>query len=59
MPLSDLEPSPDYEMVARSCGGWGERVEDPAALPKMLDQALRVVREEKRQALLNVVCKKP
>jgi len=25
----------------------------------MLDQALRVVRHEKRQALLNVVCKKP
>ena len=23
MPLSDLEPSPDYEMVARSCGVWG------------------------------------
>ena len=28
-------------------------------LPDMLDQALRVVRHEKRQALLNVVCKKP
>ncbi len=59
MPLSELDPAPDYELVARACGGWGERVEDPAALPDMLDQALRVVRHEKRQALLNVVCKKP
>jgi len=59
MPMSELEPAPDYELVARSCGGWGERVEDPSMLPKMLDEALRVVREEKRQALLNVICKKP
>ncbi len=59
MPLSDLEPAPDYEMVAQASGGWAERVEDPAALPDALAQALRVVREEKRQALLNVICKKP
>src|SRR5207247_11110404 len=56
MPLSELDPAPDYELVARACGGWGERVEDPAALPDMLDQALRVVRHEPRQALPNGVC---
>ncbi len=59
MPLSDLDPAPDYELIVQACGGWGERVEDPAALPDALDRALRVVREEKRQALLNVICKKP
>jgi acetolactate synthase-1/2/3 large subunit len=59
MPLSDLDPAPDYEAVCRACGGWGERVEDPAALPEALARALRVVREERRQALLNVICKKP
>jgi acetolactate synthase-1/2/3 large subunit len=59
MPLSDLEPAPDYEMVAQSCGGWAERVEDPAALPDALARALKVVRDDKRQALLNVICKKP
>ena len=59
MPLSDLEPSPDYELVCRASGGHGERVEDPAELPAALQRALRAVREEKRQALLNVVCKKP
>jgi acetolactate synthase-1/2/3 large subunit len=59
MPLSELDPAPDYELVCRACGGWGERVEDPAALPDALARALRVVREERRQALLNVICKKP
>ena len=59
MPLSDLDPAPDYELICQACGGWGERVEDPAALPEALQRALRVVREEKRQALLNVICKKP
>jgi acetolactate synthase I/II/III large subunit len=59
MPLSELDPAPDYEMICRACGGWGERVEDPASLPDALARALRVVRDERRQALLNVICKKP
>ncbi|HYB69628.1 MAG TPA: thiamine pyrophosphate-requiring protein [Candidatus Bathyarchaeia archaeon] len=59
MPLTALEPAPDYEMLCRASGGHGERVEDPAALPDALRRALRVVREEKRQAVLNVICKKP
>ena len=59
MPLSDLEPAPDYELICRASGGHAERVEDPAALPDALARALKVVRDEKRQALLNVICKKP
>ena len=59
MPLTALEPAPDYEIVCQASGGHGERVEDPAALPDALRRALRVVKEEKRQALLNVICKKP
>jgi len=59
MPISDLEPAPDYELVCRASGGHAERVEDPAALPDALARALKVVRDEKRQALLNVICKKP
>jgi acetolactate synthase I/II/III large subunit len=59
MPLSELEPAPDYELVARACGHWAERVEDPGKLPDMVRQALRVVREDRRPALLNVICKKP
>jgi acetolactate synthase I/II/III large subunit len=59
MAMSDLEPAPDYEMIARACGHWAERVEDPTVLPEMVRQALRVVCEDKRPALLNVICKKP
>ena len=59
MPLTALEPAPDYEMVCSASGGHGERVEDPAQLPAALERALRVVKDEKRQALLNVICKKP
>jgi acetolactate synthase I/II/III large subunit len=46
-------------MVCQASGGWAEKVEDPSALPDALRRALKVVREERRQALLNVICKKP
>src|SRR5512144_139128 len=59
MPLTALEPSPDYEMLCRASGGHGEKVEDPAALPDALRRGLRIMREEKRQVVLNVICKKP
>jgi acetolactate synthase-1/2/3 large subunit len=59
MPLTELDPPPDYELVCRASGGWAEKVEDPKALPDMLQRALKVVRQEKRQALLNVIVKKP
>jgi acetolactate synthase-1/2/3 large subunit len=59
MAMSDLEPAPDYEMIAQASGAWAERVEDPAALPDAIARALKAVREDKRQALLNVICKKP
>jgi acetolactate synthase-1/2/3 large subunit len=59
MPLTDLSPAPDYELVCRASGGWAEQVDDPAQLPDMLQRALKAVRQENRQALLNVICKKP
>jgi acetolactate synthase-1/2/3 large subunit len=59
MPLTELDPPPDYELLCRASGGWAEKVEDAAALPDALRRALEVVRVEKRQALLNVICKKP
>jgi acetolactate synthase I/II/III large subunit len=59
MPLTALEPSPDYEMICRASGGHGEKIEDPAALPAALRRGLRIVQEEKRQVVLNVICKKP
>jgi acetolactate synthase-1/2/3 large subunit len=51
-----LEPSPDYEKLVEACGGYGEKVTDPAELPAALQRALHAVRVEKRQAVLNVIC---
>ncbi len=59
VPLTDLAPSPAFEKVVEASGGHGERVDDPAALPAALDRALRAVRDDKRQALLNVICRAP
>ncbi len=53
-PFATLEPSPRFEHVIQASGGHGERVEDPKALMPALERALKVVRNEKRQALLNV-----
>src|SRR5439155_795401 len=44
MPLTELDPPPDYEMVCQASGGWAERVESPAALPDAFRRALKVVR---------------
>jgi acetolactate synthase-1/2/3 large subunit len=56
MPLVDLAPSPAFEQVVAACGGIGRQVATPADLPAALEWALRIVREERRQALLNVLC---
>jgi acetolactate synthase I/II/III large subunit len=58
-PLIDLDELPAFEQVCAASGGYGERVEDPAALPAALDRAVRAVTVEKRQALLNVICRGP
>lgn len=57
MPLVQLAPSPAFEKVIEASGGYGERVDDPAQLPGAVKRALHVVRSEKRQALLNVICR--
>ena len=59
MPLTELDPPPDYELVCRASGGHAEKVEDPTKLPDALARGLTIVREERRQVLLNVMCKKP
>ncbi|MGH7029366.1 MAG: thiamine pyrophosphate-requiring protein, partial [Stellaceae bacterium] len=56
-PLIDLDELPAFEQVCAAAGGYGERVEDPAALPDALARALRAVTVERRQALLNVICR--
>jgi acetolactate synthase-1/2/3 large subunit len=55
-PLVDFSAPTAYEGFCRACGGYGESVQRPSELPSALARALKVVREEKRQALLNVEC---
>ena len=54
-PLCDLTPSPRYERIVSAHDGYGEMVDDPQELLPALKRALKVVREEKRQAVLNVI----
>jgi acetolactate synthase-1/2/3 large subunit len=53
-PFATLEPSPRFEHVIQASGGHGERVTEPKQLLPALERALKVVKEEKRQALVNV-----
>ncbi len=58
-PGCDLSPSPQFELTAQACGAYAVRVEEPGELPEALKRALKVVKVEQRQALVNVICKSP
>ncbi|MCL1126763.1 thiamine pyrophosphate-dependent enzyme [Shewanella surugensis] len=58
VPLCELSPSPAYEEVCQAAGGYGEKIEDPAALPAALARALAIMEKEKKQVLLNVISSK-
>ena len=55
-PLCDLTPSPHYEKIVVAHDGYGEMVDNPQEVLPALKRALKVVREEKKQAVLNVIC---
>ena len=55
-PLCNLTPSPRYEKIVEAHDGYGEMVDDPQQVLPALQRALKVVKEEKRQAVLNVIC---
>ena len=54
--LSDLSPSPAFEAYCEASGGFGERVTGRDQLRPALARPPHAVRDEKRQALLNVEC---
>lgn len=58
-PLSELQPTAHYERICEAFGGYGERVESPDQVGPALERALYAVKHEKRQALLNMICKHP
>ncbi len=53
-PFIDLDDLPAFETICAASGGYGERVEDPAALPAAMKRALAAV-DGGQQALLNVI----
>ena len=55
-PLSDLRPVPDFEKYAEASGGYAERVTDPNEVITAIRRGLDIVRRERRQALLNIIC---
>jgi len=55
-PFMELGKLPAFERICESTGGYGERVEAAAELPAAFERAMAVVRNEGRQALLNVIC---
>jgi acetolactate synthase-1/2/3 large subunit len=54
--LADLDPAPAYEVLAKAQGAHAERVERPADLAAALARARDAVVNERRQALVNVIC---
>ncbi|MET7246752.1 thiamine pyrophosphate-requiring protein [Methylobacterium sp. EM32] len=52
---TSFEPAPDYVGIAAAAGGaWGRQVGQAAEVDEALAEALRVVREERRCAVLDV-----
>jgi acetolactate synthase-1/2/3 large subunit len=54
MPLTELKPAPDYEKLITTCGGVGEKVEQPGDLFGALKRAFEAVRAG-TPALVNVI----
>jgi thiamine pyrophosphate-dependent acetolactate synthase large subunit-like protein len=49
-----LSPSPDFEKITEACGGYGERVEDPAKLVPAIERAYKKM-QDGISVTLNVV----
>ena len=54
VPTVPFLPTPEYGRIAEAAGCHAEIVEQAEDLPAALDRALNVIREEKRQAVLDV-----
>ena len=55
MPISSLGPSPDYAMIAAASRAWSVTVSGGRDLPAAIEDALGVVKSERRQALIEVL----
>jgi len=58
VPLSSLEPSPDFELTAQASRAHAEAVTEADALPEALERAIMIATSERRQVLLNIGIRK-
>ena len=54
MPLTSLEPTPDFAMIARASRAWTASVANPADLPAILKAAIGHVTVAKTHALIEI-----
>ncbi len=54
VPLTSLEPLPDFAAIARASRAHAERIENAVDLPAALARAVEFIRKERRQVLLDV-----
>ena len=54
MPLTSLDPSPAFEKMVETCGGFGAKVEDPDELLPVMKKAFEAIRSG-TPALLNII----
>jgi acetolactate synthase-1/2/3 large subunit len=54
MPITQLQPSPDFEKVIETCGGRGERVDAPGDLMPAMERSFEALRAG-TPAMLNVI----
>lgn len=58
-PGTSLDPSPDFEFVARSSGAFARKVTDPADVLPALQESLEHMHDKNEQVFLNVILKHP
>ena len=54
MPLTSLDPSPAFEKMVETCGGFGAKVETPEEVMPALEKAFAAIRSG-TPALLNIL----
>ena len=54
MPLTSLEPIPDFVQIARASRAHAEQVSAGDQLPDALERAVQIIRTDRRSVLLDV-----
>jgi len=55
-PLTYFSEHISFDKAVETVGGYGETVSDPADVPRALERAMKAI-DDKRQALLNIICR--